>query len=274
MSDEVEPAAEGAGEQDPHVVDLVADELTLARSQLASGLPGLAEGTLRRRIAWLEAEGAGRGEEADAARAVLAEALWRQQRPMAARAALDRIRPGSPQRRLPMTMLVEAETLAVAGERDRATGTMERVVAAVGIDHADELRSGVPGRLAWPLPADLRPQPPTPGRPPWTVEAARAAGEGPDAVAPDDERTAAARRRLEEARVAFVAGELDRGDTELGFAVRLDPALAADGVAILEPTLGGQPSAGRLLLYGDLLRAAGRQVEAERAYDRAAEPRR
>jgi hypothetical protein len=71
-----------------------------------------------------------------------------------------------------------------------------------------------------------------------------------------------------------VAGDLERGDTELGIAVRLDPALAADGVAILEPTLGGQPASDRLLLYGDLLRAAGRQVEAERAYDRAAESRR
>ena len=37
-----------------------------------------------------------------------------------------------------------------------------------------------------------------------------------------------------------------------------------------EPTLGGQPAAERLLLYGDLLRAAGREVEAAEAYDRAA----
>ncbi len=71
-------------EQDVHVVDLVADELTLARAQLASGLPGLAEGTLRRRLGRLEADGAGIGDEADAARAALAEALWRQHRPVAA----------------------------------------------------------------------------------------------------------------------------------------------------------------------------------------------
>jgi hypothetical protein len=67
-----------------------------------------------------------------------------------------------------------------------------------------------------------------------------------------------------------VAGNLARGDSELSIAVRLDPSLAADGVAILEPTLGGQPAAERLLLYGDLLRAAGREVEANEAYDRAA----
>jgi predicted RNA polymerase sigma factor len=56
----------------------------------------------------------------------------------------------------------------------------------------------------------------------------------------------------------------------MSIAVRLEPGLAADGVAILEPTLGAQPAADRLLLYGDLLRAAGRQVEANEAYDRAA----
>jgi hypothetical protein len=76
---------------------------------------------------------------------------------------------------------------------------------------------------------------------------------------------------MEEARVAYVAGDLARGDGEMSIAVRLDAALAPDGVAILEPTLGGQPASERLLLYGDLLRAAGREIEANRAYDRAAD---
>jgi predicted RNA polymerase sigma factor len=49
--------------------------------------------------------------------------------------------------------------------------------------------------------------------------------------------------------------------------------LAPDGVAIIEPTLGRQPAAERLLLYGDLLRAAGREAEATKAYDRAAKRR-
>jgi hypothetical protein len=91
----------------------------------------------------------------------------------------------------------------------------------------------------------------------------RGAGEG--------SRVAAGRGRLEEARTAYVAGDLERGDSEMGIAVRLDPALAADGVAIMEPTLGGRPDAERLLLYGDLLRAAGRHAEADGFYDRAAE---
>ena len=72
-------------------------------------------------------------------------------------------------------------------------------------------------------------------------------------------------------RVAYVAGDIERGDGEMSIAVRLDHELAADGVAIMEPTLGGQPNAERLLLYGDLLRAAGRRVEADRAFDRAAD---
>jgi len=76
---------------------------------------------------------------------------------------------------------------------------------------------------------------------------------------------------MEEARVAYVSGAFERGDVEMSIAVRLDPALARDGVAILEPTLGSQPAPDRLVLYGDLLRAAGRDVEATRAYDGAAD---
>jgi hypothetical protein len=63
------------------VIDLVPDELTLARSQIDAGQPGLAEGTVRRRLAWLESEGVGLTDESDALRVLLAEALWRQQRP-------------------------------------------------------------------------------------------------------------------------------------------------------------------------------------------------
>jgi hypothetical protein len=270
----VEPADSDAGDDaapavasdaDRHVIDLVADELGLGRAQLDAGQPGLAEGTLRRRLAWLEADGVGADDETDALRALLAEALWRQGRPLAARAAVDVIRPSSPQRRLPMTMLVEAEALAAAGEHDRAVGGLERVVEAIGVDAAFQLQGGVPGRLAWPLPGELQVQPVRPIRAPWSPPLA------PDAEEPaDDERTAAGRLRLEGARVAYIAGDLERGDGEMSIAVRLDPGLASDGVGILEPTLGRQPAPERLLLYGDLLRAAGREVEANEAYDLAA----
>ncbi|HJP70794.1 MAG TPA: hypothetical protein VJ975_03675 [Candidatus Limnocylindria bacterium] len=253
---------------DPHVIDIVADELGLARAQIDAGLSSLAEGTLRRRLARLEADGGGE-DEADALRLLLAEALWRQGRSTSARHALDAIRTSSPQRRLPMALLIDAETLANAGEADRAAGAQERLLAAIGVDEAFALRGGVEGRLSWPLPSAIRPAAAEPTRPPWSPPGP---GEEP-APQPDDERVAGARARMEEARVAYVAGDLARGDSEMSIAVRLDPALAADGVAIIEPTLGRQAAAERLLLYGDLLRAAGREVEATDAYDRAANRR-
>ncbi len=268
--DPEEPAADaasdGRAEPDDQVIGLLPDEMTLARAQLDSAQPGLAEGTLRRRIAQREAEASGVDDELDALRTLLAESLWRQGRLISARAALDAVRPGSSQRRLPIASLIEAEALAASGEPDRAAGALERVVGAIGVDGAHELRAGVPGRLNWPLPSELQPPPARASRPPWT----EAADEAPT-LPVGDEKTAAARRRLEEARVAYVAGESARGDSEMSIAVRLDSSLAADGVAILEPTLGGQPASERLLLYGDLLRAAGRRVEASQAYDRAAD---
>jgi hypothetical protein len=256
---------EDATADDRHVIDLVPDELSLARAQLDASLPGLAEGTIRRRLAWLDAEEAGADDESDALRALLAEALWRQGRHVAARQAIDGIRAGSPQRRLPITMLVEAEALAAAGEADRAAGGMERVLEAIGVDAAFELQAGLPSRLTWPLPGELQAQPMRVERAPWSPPAMPVAAEPID-----DERVAAGRRRLEESRVSYVSGDLAKGDGEMSIAVRLDPGLAADGVAIIEPTLGRQPARERLLLYGDLLRAAGREVEATEAYDRAA----
>ncbi len=255
--------------EDAGSIDLITDELGLARAQLDAGQPGLAEGTVRRRLAHLEADGGDGGDETDALRVRLAEALWRQGLSHAARVALEAARPSSPQRRLPIAMLIEAETLAAMGEIDRAAGAQERLLTAIGADEAFALRAGVPGRLAWPLPSSLRPDPVREGRPPWVP----ASPDEPDVAEPEggDERVASARARLEEARVAYVAGDLDLGDAEMSIAVRLDAGLAGDGVAIIEPTLGGQPAAERLLLYGDLLRAAGREVEAGRAYDRAAQ---
>ena len=266
MSDE--PEAEGR-----QLVDVVTDELALARAQIGSGLPGLAEGTVRRRLARVEADSTGADDEVDALRMLLAETLWRQQRPAAARAALDAVRPSSPQRRLPIALLIEAETLAASGEADRAAGAQERLLAAIGPDEAFELLGGIPGRLTWPLPAELRPGPTRAPRPPWTSGPGAAEGPPAQPEPPDDARVAAGRSRMEEARVAYVAGDRARGDAEMSIAVRLDPALAGDGVAIMEPTLGRQPSAERLLLYGDLLRAAGREAEATKAYDRAAKRR-
>jgi tetratricopeptide (TPR) repeat protein len=254
------------------IIDIVPDELALARAQLDSGLHALAEATMRRRISRLEAErGTTAGDELDAARALLAEALWRQGRPIGARAIAEAIRTASPQRRLPMTMIVEAEGLAAAGELDRATGLMERVIASIGADEAWRLRGGIRSRLGWPLPAALLPEEPATPEPPWRTERSVGAREETAGAAVVGERAAAARARLEAARSAYTAGDMARGDRDLSFALRLDPALAEAGVVAIETTLGDRPAAERLLLYGDLLRAAGRQTEAAAAYDRAAE---
>jgi hypothetical protein len=248
---------------DETFVDLIPDELSLARSQLAAGMLGMAEGVLRRHIARLDAGGRGAVEELDAARALLAEVLWRQGRPVAGGAVVESIRAGSLERRRPIVLLVEAEAMAAGGDPDRAAAVMERVIDAVGVDEAWRLRGGVPSRLAWPLPPSMRPTQRRAG-----TAAPGAAGAAP--APPSPERTAAAHVRLEAARQLYAAGRDDEGDREMNLAMRLDPRVAAEGVALVEPTLGPRPGSDRLLLYGDLLRAAGRSPEASEAYDRAA----
>jgi hypothetical protein len=243
------------------VVDLLPDELSLARAQLGSGLHGLAEGVLVRYISGLEAAGKGSLDELDEARALLAEALWRQGRPLAAGTAIEAIRSTSLERRRPIVMLIEAEAVAAGGDAERAARLAERVVSTVGVDEAWKLRGGMATRITWPAPTSFRP-------PARRVDGAPTAAESP--ATPTPERTAAAHARLETARTAFAAGNLDEGDRQLAAALRLDSRIGPEGAAILEPTLTGEPAAERLLLYGDLLRAAGREADATVAFDRAA----
>ncbi|MGZ6214293.1 MAG: hypothetical protein ACXWMG_05015 [Candidatus Limnocylindria bacterium] len=256
------PAAPPGWDAPLEVVDLIPDELALARAQLASGLYGLAEGVLLRLIAALEAAGKGGLEELDEARALLAEALWRQGRPQAAGAAIEGIRATSLERRRPIVTLIEAEAVAASGDPDRAARLAERVVSTIGVDEAWKLRGGVATRITWPAPSSFR----SPARRP---EGAATMGEAPPAP-PTPERIAAAHTRLEAARSAFVAGELDEGDRQLAAALRLDARIGPEGAVILEATLGKEAPAERLLLYGDLLRAAGREADATVAFDRAA----
>ncbi len=225
-------------------IDLVPDQLALARAQMDAAQYGIVEGTLRRRIATLEATGRN-AEELDAARALLAEALWRSGRPAAAYDVVTSVRARGVERRRTITMMVEAEGLAAIGEQRQAEGLQERVVTAVGADEAWRLRRGAPSRLEWPSPS-------------WA---------GPGSSPTDD---SPAEDRLGAAAVAYGAGDLATGDRELALALRRDPRIAAAGIALIEPDLGAQPSAERLVLYGDLLRAAGREHDAAAAYDRAA----
>ncbi len=255
------PAARPRWDGRLEIVDLLPDHLALARAQLGSGLYGLAEGVLLRLIAGLEAAGKGGLEELDMARALLAQALWRQGRPLAAGAAVEAIRSTSLERRQPIVMLIEAEALAAAGDSDRAARLAERVVSAIGVDDAWKLRGGVASRITWPAPSSFR----SPAR------RQEGAASGPQApAAPTPERTAAAHARLEAARHAFAESDAGEGDRQLATALRLDARIGADGAAILEPTLEKEPPADRLLLYGDLLRAAGREADATIAFDRAA----
>ena len=225
-------------------IDLVPDQLSLARAQMDAAQYVVVEGTLRRRIATLEATGRN-PEELDAARALLAEALWRSGRPAAAYEAVTAVRPRGVERRRTITMMVEAEGLAAIGEQRQAEGLLERVVNAVGGDEAWRLRRGAPSRLEWPPPS-------------WA---------GPSSGGPD---ASPAEERLGAASVAYGAGDIATGDRELALALRGDPHIAPAGIALLEPGMGDQPSAERLVLYGDLLRAAGRERDAADAYDRAA----
>lgn len=257
-----DPAAPAPG---TYLVDLVPDELALARAQLDSGIPGAAEAVLVRRIAVLGAQGQPALDELDVARGLLAEALWRQGRPIAAGQVAGRIRAGSLELRRPLVMMIEAESLAAAGQADAASGLMERIVSEVGVDEAWRLRGGIASRLPWPVPVSLR------ARRPHEVAAARRGLEpAPGPVAGDPAHTAAAHARLEAARQAYALEEIERGDRELMVALRLDPRIAPEGVGVLEPTLEEEPATERLLLYGDLLRAAGRGAEASAIYDRAA----
>ena len=244
---------------EPYLVDLIPDDLALARSQLASGLAPIAEATLRRRIAEIEVEG-GSPDELDAARALLAEALWRQGRLRAAGAAVDGLRPSSIERQRPVVGIIAAEAAAADGDPDRAAAQAEAVIGSIGVDDAWRIRGGVAGRVAWPVPASMRPGTRRPAIAPFTAPI----------PADEPERTAAAHARLEAAREAYGAGDRARGDRELMLALRLDARIAPEGIALVEPALVEESAAERLLLYGDLLRAAGRAADAAAAYDRAA----
>ena len=250
----------------PIEMELVSDEVRLGRGQLDSGLALLAERTLRRLLARLDAASADSGDAREEARAVLAEALWQQQRPVEAGRVLAAIHPSSPLRRRPISLVIEAEAAANAGHGERAQELMDRVLRTVGVERAWELRGGIPSRLPWPAPPRMRPLPVGVGgdgrRQPRAADRA-------DAVPP--QRAAAARARLESARDAFAEGDAQRGEEQLAVALRLDRATAPDALALLEPQGVDSSSTGRLLLYGDLLHAVGRHEEASAAYARAAD---
>ncbi len=172
---------------------------------------------------------------------------------------MDGLRPSSIERQRPVVGIVAAEAAAADGDPDRAAAQAEAVIGSIGVDDAWRIRGGVAGRVAWPVPASMRPGPRRPAAAPFTAPI----------TSDEPERTAAAHARLEAAREAYGAGDRARGDRELMLALRLDARIAPEGIALVEPALVEESAAERLLLYGDLLRAAGRAADAAAAYDRA-----
>lgn len=244
--------------------DLLPDERALARAQLDSGLPLLAETTLRARIAVLGGPEARPSDELDDVRMLLAEALWRQSRPLEAGVVLGAIRSTSDIRRQPLALMIEADAAASGGHGERARSLVDRVLTAVGAEEAWLLRAGVPSLLEWPSPF-AAPAPrvaATPASPPHTSTM--------EAVEVSAARTAAAHARLEAARAAFTAGDTATGEQELSLALRLDGTIAAAGLELLESMAERTSDRGTIMLFGDLLAAAGRMDEANAAYDRAA----
>ena len=177
---------------------------------------------------------------------------------LAGATVIDTIRAGSLERRRPIVLLVEAEAMAAAGDPDRADALMERVIESVGIDEAWRLRGGVPSRLAWPMPASMRPTPrrpsPTFGGPATTTAPTRRRPSGRPPPRPAGGRAAGLQRRPR-----------GRGRPRAGPRPAARRARGGGGRDLAEPTLGPQPPPDRLLLYGDLLRAAGRTQEASEA---------
>lgn len=239
------------GAQPPRApMDLLPDELMVARAQIEDGLAALAERTLRRLLDEAARQSAAQ-ESLDAPRALLAEALWRQGRPRAAGAVLADVR-GDGLRSAPLMRVIEADSVAAGGDPERATALMDALLEDVGVEVTWEVRGGVPSRLPWPDPAELSN---------GDVAAGRT---GPESV-----REAEARARLHAGRQAFDEGEDGAAEDEIALALRLDPTTAGDALALVEPRVHASSSARRLILYGDLLAAIGRGAEAEAAYESA-----
>ena len=243
-------------------VDLMPDQLALARAQLGSGLYGLAEGVLLRLIGGLEAAGRGGLEELDAARSLLAEALWRQGRPVAAGAVMDAIRARSLEHQRPLMVpdrrrehrLQPATPIKLRGSPSRWWRRSGRTKPGGCVPGCHRASPGPPHPRSEPTPANPASRPAAHRRTAWSRP-----------------RSGGVRHPRDQPIRPMPSSRAGSRDRQLG-AVRLDPRLASDGIALLEPTLEPEPAADRLLLYGDLLRAAGREADAETAFDRAARP--
>ncbi|HSL96959.1 MAG TPA: hypothetical protein VK831_00180 [Candidatus Deferrimicrobiaceae bacterium] len=241
--DGVVPAAGPSGEVD----DLRLAQLHLRLGQLALARAELEDLAIH---AALDTDGL----------ASLAEARWRTNAAeAAAEAARAHLAAGGADG---VAICIAAEAAAAAGDGQAARDLMARLG---GLDPAqiDNLFAGMPQRAAWPVAADA------------AVEAADAAALGSGA-APAGElgsdrtrRTRAARDAATELRRAReeLASRPERALVRLALVLRLDPTLAP---AVLDAVaLRREPTAA--LVRGDAQRLLGRHLEAEAAFDAAAD---
>jgi hypothetical protein len=223
-----------------------ADDVRIARVHLRLGQLTLARAEL---------EDLDRREPLDTASlAVLAEARWRTgDVANAAGAAQAHIDAGGSD---DVALCIAAEAAAVDGRPDDARALMDRLPAS-DVVALDALFAGMPRRAFWPAgPVD------------------RSAGR--DETPTEVYRIVAAERRIKgqldpTAELARARAELEtqpeRAFLRLALVIRRDPALAASVFAILK--LRREP--GAALLRGDAQRLLGRHLEAEAAYDAAAD---
>jgi hypothetical protein len=252
-------------------VHLRLGQLTLARAEL--------EDLLRRDA--LDASGM----------ATLAEARWRTgDGDAAASAAAAHLEAGGSD---DVALCIAAESAALDGRSEDARELMDRLPHA-DVATLDAIFAGLPRRAPWPsAPVDrshldeLRREAagaaeigPRPGAPvPWPVGGAAPAGsDHPAAQAGTQARaaTSAAPRRIKAqmdplAELARARGELEtrpeRAFLRLALVLRHDPTLAPSVLDVLH--LRREPTAA--LLRGDAQRLLGRHLEAEAAFDAAAE---
>jgi tetratricopeptide (TPR) repeat protein len=242
-------------------------DLALARLHLRLGALSIARAELETL--------AGAGRLDDEGLTDLAEARWRTSdlvgAGQAAQAALDAGREDL------VALIVAAEATAALGRPSEARRLAGRALETARVP-MDRMFAGMPRASIWPAdPSDVPHDVSAPAKSVATSTSdavtGGGAGSGPAGAtsgAPGADGapaiSAVATGELDRGRAAIDAGDARTGALRLALALRLAPSTAA---AILE-AIPARPTAELDLLRGDALRALGREVEAQQAYDRVA----
>jgi len=241
--------------------------LLVAGIHLRTGSLGLAR-------AELEAA-AGRGALDEDALLDLAEARWRTGDLAGAGEVANAFLATG--RRDATALVVAAEAVAALGRPSEARRLASLALAEAG-PGLDEIFAGMPRSHVWPVEgsgavvtSQRESSTPAPGAPgiealPAAAEALPAAAEAlpaaTEALPAAAEALPVATEVLDAGRRAIADGDLDAGAIQLAIVLRLAPALAP---AVLDAA-GAARSPQLELVRGDALRAAGRELDARRAY--------